>query len=45
MLEQGADPKPIVLVIVARHCRSLAMLQLLAEFGKDYKSEEETPLM
>jgi hypothetical protein len=40
LLEQGADPKAMPLIILAKECRSVAMLQLLAEFGMDYKSGE-----
>ena len=39
LLEQGANPNTIPPGSLIWQCRSLAMLQLLAEFGMDYKSK------
>jgi hypothetical protein len=40
MLEHGADPNQIALITLSQKCRSIAMFQLLADFGMDYKSEQ-----
>lgn len=44
LLEHEADPKVIPFVSLIRAGCSVAMLQLLADFGKDYKSEEDPVL-
>ena len=45
LLEQGVDPKMMSLIILAKQCRSVAIFQLLAEFGMDFKSGEENILV
>lgn len=44
LLGKGADPNTMTLSILARECRSTAMLQLLAEFGMSYKSGDDNIL-
>ena len=40
LLELGVDPNTMPLSTLTRRCRSLDIYQLLAEFGKNYKSEK-----
>ncbi|TVY32861.1 putative ankyrin repeat protein [Lachnellula subtilissima] len=44
LLDQGADPTLLTASILVQECRSAAMLQLLADFGVDYKSGDSNIL-
>lgn len=44
LLEQGADPKDLPLISVVEQC-DVAMLQLLANFGIEYRSTEQNMLV
>lgn len=45
LLERGADPNIIPPSLIARDATSVAILQLLTEFGVDFKSGEENILV
>lgn len=45
LLEQGADPKFVSLIILAKTCTSLPIFQLLADVGMNFKHPEENILV
>lgn len=45
LLEHEADPKMMPLRTLGSSCRSLEMFKLLAEFGINYKSDQDNILM
>lgn len=45
LLEQGADPNTFGSIMLSKDCRSLAMFQLLGEFGMDYQTKRKNILV